>query len=155
MEEIGKVIAVERDMATVRLVRHDQCGKCGACGMGASPSIDFTVDNKIKAQPGQDVVVTLSDYSLFKAAFLVYTIPLIMLVLGYLLGEQVAKIYQYNETELFGVITGLILLALSFVGLHYFVRRIDRTCYLPRLTAVVNPSEDNSSTIPEELPPST
>ena len=149
MKEIGRVIAVESDKATVRLVRHAQCEKCGACGMGASPLMDFTVYNKIGARPGQDVVVTISDYSLFRAAFLVYSIPLIMLVLGYLVGEQVARACQYKATELIGAITGLILLALSFVGLYFFDRQVDQARYLPRLTAIVNPAENNSVEILE------
>ena len=52
MKEIGQVIKIDKNIATVRVNRHSACGECHACSLGMENRqfIDLEVVNSINAK---------------------------------------------------------------------------------------------------------
>lgn len=146
LREIGLVAEISGSMAKVIVKRSSACENCGACGMGAKPEMNFMLKNDIGAQVGDQVVIEMHSKALFKAAFLVYTIPLVALFIGFLLGESIgiSRGMGSDQAEFFGIGTGFLFLILTF----FIIRWLDRyrglgSGWQPQLVAVVG-SEDNS-----------
>lgn len=147
LRETGRVIEVSGTMAKVIITRHSSCESCGACGIGAKPEIDFMLKNNIGAQVGDRVVIEIRSNALFKAAFLVYIIPLAALIAGFLLGQRIGALKGLapSQAELIGIGSGFLFLVLAFIGLW----RLDRRRFFgsdlqPQLVAVVDSDESSS-----------
>ena len=133
-------------MVKVIVTRHSSCESCGACGMGAKPSIDFMLNNDIGAKVGDRVVIELHSKALFKAAFLVYAIPLVALIIGFLLGQWLgtSRGMTPNQAELTGIGSGFFFLALAFLALRRLERiRAFGSDLQPQLVAVVEAEESS------------
>jgi sigma-E factor negative regulatory protein RseC len=147
LRETGRVIEVSGTMVKVVVTRHSSCESCGACGIGAKPEIDFLLKNDIGAQVGDRVVIEIRSNALFKAAFLVYTIPLAALIIGFLLGQRIGALQgmALSQAELIGIGSGFLFLVLAFICL----RQLDRSRFFgsdlqPQLVAVVDSDESSS-----------
>lgn len=79
------------DMAEVIRVRQSACSgdchQCAGCG-AARETLVLQARNLIDAQPGELVVIESGSSSVLKAAAVLYILPLILFLLGYLLGAQ-------------------------------------------------------------------
>lgn len=93
-------------MAEVVVTRTTACGSnCGNCESCIFQSeLKTLAKNSIKARPGQKVIIESKSSKIYKAAMLVYILPMILMVLGYALGAAL------SAGEGLGI-------ALGFVGL--------------------------------------
>lgn len=89
MEQIVRVEKLLPDgTAEVKRIREDNCtGDCGLCS-GCGEEASFAVYNDIGAQPGDRVVLHPDGKVARKTAAMLYTIPVVLLLIGYLLGEH-------------------------------------------------------------------
>lgn len=73
------------DMAEVAVTRSTACGgNCGSCEACIFQSeLRAVARNRIGARPGQRVVIESRTATVFKAAALVYVMPLVLFFLGY------------------------------------------------------------------------
>ena len=78
-------------MAEVIRVRESACSgdchKCSGCG-AAQQTMLLTARNPIGAKPGDIVVVNSETKAVLKAAAVLYLVPLVLFLAGYLLGES-------------------------------------------------------------------
>lgn len=125
IREIGKVIEVTGDLAKVLIKRHASCENCGACGLGGKSEITVVAPNELGAVIGDQVCLELQTGRIYQAAFLVYTVPLLMLFVGYYLGQTVATARQWSAeaNENVGILGSLIAMALTYWGIHQWERR--------------------------------
>ena len=93
-------------MAEVVVTRTTACGSnCGNCESCIFQSeLKTLAKNSIKARPGQKVIIESKSSKIYKAAMLVYILPMLLMVLGYALGAAL------SAGEGLGI-------ALGFVGL--------------------------------------
>ena len=84
MREVGLVVNVEANNAYVQIDRKTACESCKACGLGTSDEKSIIVQaiNNIKAQKGDIVELDLESPDVLLAAFIIYGIPLLALILG-------------------------------------------------------------------------
>lgn len=92
MEQIVKVRRLLPDgMAEVIRIRESACSgdchKCAGCG-SSSQTMLFTAQNAIGAKAGDRVVVTSDTATVLGGAVLVYVLPLLTFLLGYIIGEN-------------------------------------------------------------------
>ena len=92
MEQIVKVRRLLPDgMAEVMRVRESACSgdchKCSGCG-AAKQTLLFTARNAIGAAPGDAVVVESDTATVLKGAALLYVLPLLTFLAGYIVGEN-------------------------------------------------------------------
>lgn len=90
MEQLVRVREVYNDgTAQVVCVRESACSgdchKCSGCG-AVKQTVIFRAVNAVDAQPGQLVTVTARSAPVLRAAAVVYLVPVLLFVLGYLLG---------------------------------------------------------------------
>ena len=81
------------------------CHKCSGCG-AAEQTVIFTAQNPIGAKPGDLVTVEAASGPVLKAAAVLYMLPLVLFIGGYLLGMQWHL----------GGLTGLLAFALGIGG---------------------------------------
>lgn len=61
------------------------CHKCSGCG-AAKQQVFVRARNAIGARPGEQVIVTSDDRQILPAMFVVYILPLLLLLAGYFAG---------------------------------------------------------------------
>ncbi len=89
MEQIARVEKILPDgLAQVCRIREENCrGNCAFCG-GCGEESGFPAYNDIAAKEGDRVILVPDAKVARKTAALLYTIPVILLLIGYLLGEH-------------------------------------------------------------------
>lgn len=124
MEEFAQVVRVlDEKTVEVELRRHSACSHCGQCSHGSDSQITrFEVGNPVQAKVGDLVLLEMETGSLMKAVVLIYLLPLVNLVIGFVLGNWLNNRLQILPGETFPALLGVGLLALTFV----FVRLYDQ-----------------------------
>lgn len=77
------------NMAEVAVARTTACGgNCGSCESCIFQSeLKTAARNLVGARPGQKVIIQSKSSDIYKAAMLVYVLPMILTVLGYVLAQ--------------------------------------------------------------------
>ncbi len=103
IEEVAVVSAVGPEGVRVAAARTSACAQCASksnCsqgvlsqwGQGKTVEIDVQNPDSLSVQPGQQVVIGLEEGSLVRASLLLYLLPLVMLIIGALLGSAMGMI---------------------------------------------------------------
>ncbi|MBL3557340.1 MULTISPECIES: SoxR reducing system RseC family protein [Marinobacter] len=97
--ETGKVVAVNGDRVWVQTIRTSACESCSArngCGQRALAGVSggranqVLVANSLNASVGDEVTVAIDESALLGASLLVYALPLVLMVLGAVVGHQLS-----------------------------------------------------------------
>ena len=115
-EEQGLVLAVTKQLATVRVGRHAECSSCGACG--GSRQVIIEALNKLGAQPGQRVRFAIREQNVLTGAFVVFVLPLLLAAIGAGGGWLVGR------TDNYAIGSGLIFFVLGLIMVKLFDRRV-------------------------------
>ncbi len=135
IEETARIVSVDGDLAEVETQRRNACGSCDAktgCGTSLLASVYgrrrclIKVLNPIQARPGEQVVIGLNEGPFLRAAFALYAVPLLAMIVGALFGEWLALRSAAEDTELASLLGGLLGLTLGLGWLRVFARRTDR-----------------------------
>lgn len=95
--ETGRVVAIKGDKAWVQTIRASACESCSAragCGQRVLASASggranqVLVSNHLNARVGDEVTVTIEESALLSASLLVYALPLLLMLLGAVTGQQ-------------------------------------------------------------------
>lgn len=126
MNQVGYVSGVENGMVQVEVRRVSACGdKCGSCGGGCSvPMTRVKMKNTLGVEKGDLVEVNMDTNTVLKFAFLVYIIPLVMMIAGIAVGINVFRTAGIANYESYGFLTGLVLLAASFFILKLIDKKV-------------------------------
>lgn len=114
MEQTVKIRRnLENGMAEVIRIRESACSgdchKCSGCGAQQETMI-LTVHNPIGAKAGDMVVIESATGPVLKAAAMLYILPVVLFLAGYLTGEHLwAKGPLFG---LLGIVLGLVLVKL-------------------------------------------
>ena len=131
MVQTGLIKKLHGDIADVEIHRSTACGdNCASCGLCNGRTTIVKAANAAGAAEGDTVLIDMADKKVLGAAFLVYIVPLVLLVAGYFIGSALFK------TEPGGIITGFLLMLLSFLPIVFIDRR-SRQKYLPKITGIV------------------
>lgn len=135
MLQTGIVKKLNSSEAEVEITRSSACGEnCASCGLCPGQTARVFAINDINACVGDRVSIEMSDKNVLGAAFLVYIVPIIALITGYLLSDTIFK------NEPLGVLTGIIFMAVSFI----IIIRIDRKSkrkFTPRIVQIITEGE--------------
>lgn len=94
MQQKATVESVQPDGTATLLVQRQSacsrdCHQCGGCG-AVSQTLRIRAENPIGAQPGEVVYVESESKTVLFAATLVYLLPAVLFVAGYLTAEALA-----------------------------------------------------------------
>ncbi|GMT49362.1 MAG: hypothetical protein IEMM0008_0901 [bacterium] len=123
MQEIGRVIQVEEDMATILLEPSSACGSCNSCSSmdgGEKGPKTLSIRNTIEARPNDRVVLALSTPKSIVISVFLYVFPLIMMMIGYTIGEEMetGKLTERGDSPT-AILLSVIFLVLSFVLIYF------------------------------------
>lgn len=114
IQEHGVVLNIGDGIATVSVVRSGSCEDCGArilCKITGDDTHQVTALDPLGVKPGDHVRIAAPGKSILLASVYLYGIPLLLLLLGIILGS---KIFAHNS-ELYGSLIGI-----SFCAVYYF-----------------------------------
>ena len=92
------------------------CSGCGGCSSGKNV-ITVIADNPISAEKGQMVLVETKTSEIIRYAFLVYIIPVILLIVGYFSASFLSL------SEPLCILIGFVFLCAGTVILHVFQKK--------------------------------
>jgi len=133
-QETGKVIKIKQGKITVRLLAGDHCQVCAAKSMCAFQGTDtnsrfIELPGVNGIQEGAEVQLEYKESSRILAAFLVFFLPILFLLAGYFIGDN---LFDYPNSGILGAVIGFV-----FSGGILFVlnRWLSRSkLFLPRVT---------------------
>ena len=143
IEERATIISCDAGYAVVETQRKTSCGACSmnkACGTGVLAKVfkdkvaRLRVKNTIEAAVGEEVIVGVEEAAMVRGSFLVYMLPLLMLILFALLGEEIARQLLIGNVELVSI--GFALFGL-FIALWWVRRHTSNNSAQNRYQAVI------------------
>ncbi|RKD34640.1 SoxR reducing system RseC family protein [Thermohalobacter berrensis] len=126
MNQIGYIVSTKGNIAEVDIRRSSACGdKCGSCSGGCNaPKIRVKMKNTLGAEKGDLVEIKTKTNVVLKSAFIVYVVPLIIMILSIFAGINGFKSLGFSNYESLGFLTGLFSLGLSYIILKNIDKKI-------------------------------
>ena len=131
MDHFGQVIELSgTNKALVRVRKNSACGNCGRCGgFFGDPEerreMLVEVNNPIGAKAGELVRLEARAGEMLLAAFLLYIVPLIGLLIGLFIGRNWALNAELaTNPDLFGIGVGFVFMVLIFFFLRLGEKRM-------------------------------
>ena len=143
IQETGQVVRVEGADVWVETRRQSTCSGCAAekgCGTAVLSKVLgqrrtlVRVLGSMPLQVGDRVVIGIAERALVRGSLAVYAVPLLLLLLGAVLGEVGAGNGLWDNAELGSLVLGVGGLAAGLLWLKRFTRRIQND---PNYQAVV------------------
>ncbi|RZB34300.1 MAG: sigma-E factor negative regulatory protein RseC [Desulfobacteraceae bacterium Eth-SRB1] len=115
----GIVTKVDFSTAWVKCTRSAACESCKAkdfCDTvgGSDDDVEVEAINAVGAKNNDRVTISFKTSSLLKVSFLVYMVPVLFLILGVVIGDEIARIFNYDQS-IFSIIAGFSFLFASFL----------------------------------------
>ncbi|MBE5780747.1 MAG: hypothetical protein E7328_02855 [Clostridiales bacterium] len=118
MKEIGTVQSISANMATVVFDRHEACGSCRACTpLEGEKQMVAKLKNPVGAKVGDRVAVELKGKSMLSATAIAYGVPLIMLIIGAVVGDGLNRSHHIGEAASALVAIGFALMGYGILKL--------------------------------------
>jgi sigma-E factor negative regulatory protein RseC len=140
--EQGIVIKADSRAAWVKTVKSGNCAGCTARGschsMGGDNEMEVRAINEVGAKVGDRIVLSFKTSSLLKASFLLYVFPILLLIIGAAIGQEMAPRFDFNPSG-FSAIMGF---AFFFVALPIIKTMADKLAkkneYRPKVTKILS-----------------
>jgi sigma-E factor negative regulatory protein RseC len=125
--ENGIVIEANASLAQIRGTRSGACQACSSkstCGISdeSDKEVIVTVKNTLNVQKGDYVVVGMKSRPFLIVAFLLYVFPIILMIIGALIGNKIALSIG-QASSLLSILTGVVF----FVSSYIVIRRKSKT----------------------------
>jgi sigma-E factor negative regulatory protein RseC len=143
IEESAVILARDGDFADVQALRRGACGSCGAkaaCGTSlldrflGRRALRLRVVNVIDAGVGEQVVIGVPEAALLRAAVAAYLVPVTGMILGAILGQEIAGLSASSASDPLSIIGGLVGFGLALLWLRGYSARLKTN---PRYRAVL------------------
>ena len=119
MKEVGLVVAVDKNFATVKVDKKDECSKCGMCLFPKNAdSIEIRAENSLGAKVGETVVFEKAENANLLGALLVFLVPLI------LIGLSAVIAYIFIKKEIWVLILSVIFIVMWYTMLAIIDKRL-------------------------------
>jgi len=124
MHEQGVVTRIiPPDVVEVSLQASEECGQCGACHRDTEGRVCIEAEAVSGVKTGDAVEIEISTGGVVAASFMVYLLPVVFLIAGYMAGSAVTGFISAGISgETGGVAGAFFFLVVSF----WVVRRYDR-----------------------------
>jgi sigma-E factor negative regulatory protein RseC len=123
--EVGRVVSVNDDAAVVAMGKSGSCDKCGLC-MASSDGREVLLlaRNEARAGPGDTVEIEISAGKVLVAAFSLYMLPVLMTILGFVVGSAIS---DGSEESVLPIALAVTFLVVSFLAVWLFDLKIRKT----------------------------
>jgi sigma-E factor negative regulatory protein RseC len=116
--EEGIVTKVYSSTAWVKCSKSAACETCKAKAFcdtmgGGDDDVEVEAINAARAKVNDRVFISFETSSLLKVSFLVYMVPVLFLILGVVIGDKIARIFNYDQS-IFSIVVGFLFLFAAF-----------------------------------------
>ncbi len=121
MDQVGRVISTNNGMARLEVKRLAGCGSCKGCGSSCDVKAEYIdIINSLDVAPGDFVEIVSDTSRVLKFMLILYGVPLLFLIVGFLIGYQIFAGNPNQEIMSLGV--GILALIISGV----IVKMVDK-----------------------------
>lgn len=146
LEEEGRVIKLEDGYAIIHAERGSSCDGCGAkaschaLGGVEGKVMEMKAVNEIGAKVGDRVKVAIDSLVFLKSSFLVYVVPLIVMIVGGIIGDSYARNHMPgSDPDLVAGGVGVLCLVISFLLIRMWSKTLEkRKEYQPRIVRIIS-----------------
>lgn len=133
LEETATIISVEEDSVWVETRRKSVCGSCAAkngCGVSVLDKLFGNKPARMRAlaekgyRPGEEVIIGIREQALVRGSFAVYSVPLLGLLFGAMLGTLAADRGLTASADLSAILSGVAGFIAGLLWLRRFTKRI-------------------------------
>jgi sigma-E factor negative regulatory protein RseC len=140
--EQGIVIKTDSRATWVKTVKSGNCAGCSAKGschaMGASDEMEVKVINEAGAKVGDRIVLSFETSSLLKATFLLYVFPILLLMVGAAIGQEMAPKFGFNPSG-FSAVMGFTFFFAALLIIKTMANKLARKNeYRPKIIKILN-----------------
>lgn len=146
MKERGTVTAASPGRVDIAIEPSNACASCGACGEsdGGKRLLTGVVDS-LGALPGDTVEVDTPARARRRAQLIVYILPVVMLIVGYLAGFLLSS-SMGAEPDTAGAVVGLLAGAATVAGMRFVGRgAADQQTFEPQVHAIISRGTERRS----------
>lgn len=143
LTEEGIVKESKNGIATIVISDSENCKECTAklyCKPGNSSERSLTVQDPFGTNPGDKVKVSIQGSKILSASFILYGIPLVLLIGGLFLGMQ---IFNGNKELLSTLFSFGLITVYSFFLFVYYRKKKHNTASFPEIIFVSHPTEQS------------
>lgn len=108
----GKVTEINGNKVKLKMYRESSCAHCSGCGDASKLSRELELEIKQKVEIGDIVTFELEDGKMLKIGFLVYIVPILMMILGFYISTRL------GYTEKIGALISFLFLVIAFLIVH-------------------------------------
>lgn len=138
IEDIGKVIRLHGDKAFIEVERTSACAQCGLQEVeemaGGKPI--FVALNMARANVGDLVKVQVQSVAYLKASAFIYGIPVLLLIIGAILGVYLAERLD-KPADIMSAVFGIGGLIIGILGLLLLRKKGTKKEYMPVIVEVI------------------
>lgn len=140
---MGRIIKVDGEIAELIIQRHTACEKCGGCNLGTDKVNTIRAKNSIGAQVGEKVYVDMENIGVLKAAAIMYILPLLAMIIGFMFFYYGAEFFGNVEgREIWAILFGFAFLVGSFLVIRKFEPKFaQNVLYHPEITGYASEDE--------------
>lgn len=136
--EKGVVILREQNRITVSMKRSEACAKCRACVAGLGErEMRLVAKNECGADVGDIVRIELREGVFIRAALILYGIPLVFMMCGFLLGKLLSGVFVYINSEILSFMLGVLALVSSYLLIHMRQHKLKLYNYEPAAVEII------------------
>jgi sigma-E factor negative regulatory protein RseC len=141
------------DAVEVSLQASEACGRCGACHPASKGRLCIEAVAVPGVKTGDAVELEISTRGVIATSFVVYLLPIVFLIVGYIFGSVLAGFFSIQVSGETGGIFGAILFcAVSFGVIRWYDRDVRRRGTLrARVTRILPIAEDPVNVRPDRL----
>ena len=141
----GIVTKIYSSTAWVKCTKSAACESCSAKGFcdtmggsGSNDDVEVEAINAVGAKVDDRVTISFETSSLLKVSFLVYMVPVLFLILGVVIGDKIAAIFNYDQS-IFSVLAGFLFLFAAFFFVKAKGKELSRKDeYQPKIIRILN-----------------
>ncbi len=140
--EQGIVIKTDTGMAWVKTAKSGSCAGCSARGscnaMGGDNEMEVNAINEAGAKLGDRIVLSFKTSSLLKASFLLYVFPILLLIIGAAIGQEIAPKFDFNPSG-FSAIFGFAFFFAALLIIKTTANKLaKKNDYRPKIIKILN-----------------
>ena len=139
--EEGIVTRSGNTTAWIKTTKSDACKACSARNschtLGGGEEMEVEAINHLGAQVGQKVVLSFDTTPLLKATFMIYVLPILILIVGAFIGQQIAVSFHFNKS-LWAAIIGFLFFGLTILFVRSKGNKMaQREEYQPKIIRII------------------
>ncbi len=139
MKSSGKVTEVNGNKIKVKMFKESSCAHCSGCGDASKLTRELDLFYNGEIEIGDIVTFELEDAKMLKIGFLVYILPIIMMLIGFVISSKMGNSEKTSVFISFGF------LIISFICLHIYDKYFVKEKVQMVVTAVEKDTQDFTS----------